>query len=224
MQADNRAIQAAGAMPLNVLTATTLQTPDSLLASQLSDASEVERQVTALLAAYPVGAIKIGMLGHASIVEAVARALQAQEKPPFVVLDPVLRTSSGSPLLDAAGLEILNQRLLPLVGLVTPNLEERPLLNVPESLAVLLTGGHAEGAECVDRLTLPNGQEEAFSAERMETTNTRGTGCALSSAIAAYIALGKALPEACQQAKDLLHSSLTRNVDKGFTGPGPSFF
>ena len=78
MQADNRAIQAAGAMPLNVLTATTLQTPDGLLASQLSDASEVERQVTALLAAYPVGAIKIGMLGHASIVEAVARALQAQ--------------------------------------------------------------------------------------------------------------------------------------------------
>ena len=224
IQADNRAIHAVGAMPLNVITACTLQTPDGLCALNLSDAAEVERQMNALLDAYPVGAVKIGMLGNASIVQAVARVLEARAEHPFVVLDPVLCSTSGSALLDADGMEALNKQLLPLVGLVTPNLEERPLLRVAESVAVLQKGGHAEGAECVDRLTMPDGRNFEFSAERIDTPNTRGTGCALSSGIAAYMASGRELPEACQESKNLLHKSLLLNAGLTFTGNGPALY
>ncbi len=223
LQADNRAIHAAGAMPLNVLTATTLQTPDGLLATRLADPAEVEQGITSLLEAYPVRTVKIGMLGSAAIVEAVARALADSAERPFVVLDPVLQTSSGSALLDPAGVEVLNGQLLPLAGLVTPNLPERRQLRVPDSVAVLLKGGHADSAECVDQLTLPDGQTLEFSAARVDTLNTRGTGCALSAGIAAYLAQGSDLPTACQLAKSQLHDSLSRHADQRFTGPGPSF-
>ncbi|MGC6506723.1 MAG: bifunctional hydroxymethylpyrimidine kinase/phosphomethylpyrimidine kinase [Coraliomargaritaceae bacterium] len=224
MQADNRVIHAAGAMPLNVITACTLQTPKGLHALNLSDAAEVERQVNALLDTYPVRAIKIGMLGNASMVTAVARSLKARAERPFVVLDPVVSSSSGSALLDTDGLKALNEELLPLVGLVTPNLEEMPLLRLPESVAVLRKGGHAEGTKCVDRLILPDGREMEFSEERVNTPNTRGTGCALSAGIAAYLANGCRLPQACERAKSLLQESLRSKVDFEFTGTGPSFF
>ena len=224
MQADNRAIHAAGAMPLNVISASTLQTPEGLHALNLSDAAEVEQQINALLDAYSVRAVKIGMLGNGAIVEAVVRTLEVRAERPFVVLDPVVCSSSGSALLDASGLEVLNERLLPLVGLVNPNLNEMPLLRVPESVAVLLKGGHAEGVECIDRLTLPDGRDREFSAERVETVNTRGTGCALSAAIAAFIARGNNLPEACARAKHLLHAALEKNRDRVFTGNGPALY
>ena len=113
------------------------------------------------------------MLGNGAIVEAVVRTLEVRAERPFVVLDPVVCSSSGSALLDASGLEVLNERLLPLVGLVTPNLNEMPLLRVPESVAVLFKGGHAEGVECIDRLTHYRMGGIGSFLERVETVNTR---------------------------------------------------
>jgi hydroxymethylpyrimidine/phosphomethylpyrimidine kinase len=160
-------------------------------------------------------AIKIGMLANAAIVRAVAAALPAGVP---VVLDPVLAASSGGELLDAEGRAEL-PRLLPRVTLLTPNIPEAArLLGLAEacdeeaqlaqarallalgSAAVLLKGGHAPGAEAVDLLVTSTHAVQRLSAPRRPGTR-RGTGCALSAAIAAYLAHGLTLAEACARGK-----------------------
>lgn len=223
MQADNRVIHAVGGMPLNVITACTLQTGSGLISMQQSEPAEVKRHAETLLKDYPVGAIKIGMVCHAGIVSAVAGLLQSLKECPFVIVDPVLRTSGGDSLLDEEGLDALNRQLLPLADLITPNLDEEPMLQLPASSAVLLKGGHSGQATCVDRLRLSDGRCFEYAANRVKTENLRGTGCALSAGIAAYISLGFELPEACRMAKALLHEALLRNAKKSFKEGGPSF-
>lgn len=222
MQADNRAIHAAGAMPLNVITANTLQTPDGILNSDLVTASQIGQQMQALLSAYPVAAIKIGMLGSASQVEVVQHTLK--EYPiPFVVLDPVVYASSGQQLLDNSGIEAINTTLLENVDLLTPNRDEEAYFDLTIVAAVLHKGGHDQGPTACDILRWREGPEVTFSEERIISPNLRGTGCALSSAIAAYRAHGYTLKAACQQAKILLHRSILTNRERHFIGKGPSF-
>ncbi len=222
LQADNRAIHFAGAMPLNVISANTLQTPAGVLESIPTAATVLEKQMRALLEAYPVRAVKLGMLGTAAIVEAMARVL-ADYPEVFVVLDPVVLSTSGQSLLEDAGLQILNERLLPLVALVTPNLDESELLHPPAGCPVLVKGGHGEGADAVDVLYLKGGESVEFSQSRIATENARGTGCALSSLIAAYVAQGLELVPAIRRAKQELHAALCRNRSVSFDGPGPAF-
>lgn len=221
LQMDNRAIHAVGAMPLNVPTAWTLQTPSAMRHCRLVDAKEVQGAMRILLESYPIAAIKIGMLGNAAIVQAVVAVLTAYPAI-FTVLDPVLATSSGAPLLDAAGCECMNSALIPLVNLVTPNLEEASKLELRNAAASLVKGGHGADAQCVDYLRIGKEPPIVLSRARIVSSNSRGTGCALSSGIAAYVARGEGLISACQKAKDLLHASLIERAQVNFNGAGPA--
>ncbi|HZS63886.1 MAG TPA: bifunctional hydroxymethylpyrimidine kinase/phosphomethylpyrimidine kinase, partial [Xanthobacteraceae bacterium] len=165
-----------------------------------------------------VAAVKIGMLSRPGAIEAVAAALD-RHRARNVVLDPVMIAGSGDRLLAADAVELLRRELIPRALVVTPNLPEAAaLLDAPlaateaqmreqgEKLlalgarAVLIKGGHAEGAESVDFLVEPDAVAR-LAAERIATTNTHGTGCTLSSAIAAGLAKGLDLPEAVREAK-----------------------
>ncbi len=166
-------------------------------------------------AAGPLRAAKLGMLANAEIVEAVAACLPDL---PFV-LDPVLATSAGATLLDAAGCAAMVAQLIPRAALVTPNLPEAARLTGLQSgaalgdlaegffamgaRAVMLKGGHADGAEAVDWLLRPDTAPLRFAAPRQPGTR-RGTGCTLASAIAAHLARGDDLATACGQAKRYL--------------------
>lgn len=240
MQADNRAIHACGAFPLNVLTAVTVQTPRGVEAVEVLSAEFVARQLRSLLEAYPVAAIKSGMLTTSGIVRAVGEVLALYPEIPYI-LDPVLCSTSGEPLLDTEGVALLREVLLPRATLITPNHDEFRILSGDEpgggesvryagtdfsrrlNVAVLVKGGHAEGDLCADCLCLPNGDSEVFSAARVATRNTRGTGCALSALIAAELALGGELRDAVARAKNRLTGSMAAHESQSWTGAGPAF-
>lgn len=236
LQADNRAIIAAGAFPLNVVTAITIQSPAGVLAARPVPAKFVARQLQELLQAYPFAAVKSGMLVDVEIVEALAFAL---EKYPGLkyVCDPVLRASSGRSLLTTEAVALLRERLMPRAVLTTPNLDELaalsglggPDLSSAQALAqeigqaILLKGGHGSGAECDDWLLRANAKPQRFTAPRIHSRNTRGTGCALASGIAARIAQGENLPTAICNAKERLQESLQAHRGDDWTGDGPGF-
>ena len=207
-----------GAAALCALTAVTAQSHAQLTAVQLISPEIVRAQIEAALATRRAGAIKIGMLGTRATVLAVAASLATHEPMPLV-LDPVLASSSGGELLDAEGQAALRETLLPRTTLLTPNIPEaaallgtpsarteEELLHQAEALlalgpqAVLLKGGHGGGALAVDLLLMRAAPVLRLSAPRCAATQ-RGTGCALSSAIAAGLAAGADLPEACARAK-----------------------
>lgn len=165
-----------------------------------------------IAAAGPLRAAKLGMLANSDIVKAVANALPDM---PFV-LDPVLATSAGAPLIDDAGRALMIDRLIPRATLITPNLPEAaqltgcPVAAERDRLAdaffalgaraVLLKGGHANGPQAIDWLMRPDAPPLPFAAPRKAGTR-RGTGCTLASAIAAYLARGIDLATACDLAK-----------------------
>jgi hydroxymethylpyrimidine/phosphomethylpyrimidine kinase len=203
------------------VTAVTAQSVAGFRGTHLMPPQWVSAQITAALADGLPGAIKIGMLGDAAIVRAVAAVLPPRAAVP-VVLDPVFAASSGGELLDAAGREALRTLLLPQVTLLTPNIPEAALLlrtdcaaTPDEQLqqaqqllqlgcaAVLLKGGHALGAESSDVLVQADAAPLRLNAPRRSRVR-RGTGCTLASAIAAELARGATLPSACARAKEHL--------------------
>jgi hydroxymethylpyrimidine/phosphomethylpyrimidine kinase len=178
----------------------------------------VRAQIEAALATRRIGAIKIGMLATAAITVAVAACLPPRTQVPLV-LDPVLAASSGALLLDAPGREALRVHLLPRATLLTPNIAEAAtllgtqpatsdaeLLRQAEALlalgpeAVLIKGGHGTGSEAVDLLVSAGRAPRRFCAPRSARTR-RGTGCALASGIAAALAAGSNLDDACTRAR-----------------------
>ena len=189
----------------------------------------VRAQIAAAFATRQVGAIKIGMLGTVAIVDAVVESLSPRETVP-IVLDPVLVASSGGVLLDADGVAAMLKRLLPRVFLVTPNVPEvAALLQEPQEIeeaalirqgrrllefgpqAVLLKGGHGQGEMAVDLLILPGNIVHRIVSDRVQATS-RGTGCALASVIAAGLASGMSLVDACQTAKGYVENMLHGTV------------
>ncbi|TVP80827.1 MAG: hydroxymethylpyrimidine/phosphomethylpyrimidine kinase [Puniceicoccaceae bacterium] len=241
IQMDNRAIEACGAHPLNVLTAITVQTPDGVIASEVVSTVSFVQQLEGVLKSFPVAAMKSGMLGSAAIVAALAEVLEKYPQIPYV-LDPVCQSTSGTALLDTEGISQIRQRLLLRAQLVTPNLDELRLLvqaddynaNTPREViagaiaqqygcAVLLKGGHGESIESTDELYFPNGKREAFSAPRIQSRNTRGTGCALSALIAARLAHGDAMEIAVATAKQRLSEGLVQQAKVSWLGAGPAF-
>jgi hydroxymethylpyrimidine/phosphomethylpyrimidine kinase len=181
-------------------------------------------------------AIKIGMLATSEIIEAVAEQLKALPEVP-VVLDPVMVAASGDALLDEDAIETLRALLLPRASLITPNLPEAAkLLGVEDAMdegemraqaealralgprAVLIKGGHADSSDAVDILVDEEG-ELPLKAPRIETRNTHGTGCTLSSAIAAELAKGASLREAVTRAKAYVTAAL-RRADELHIGKG----
>lgn len=212
---------------LCVVTAVTAQSNRRVTAVHAVPPEAVRAQIEAAYATRRPDAVKIGMLGNRATVAAVAEALGrlgAGAAP--IVLDPVLVASSGGALLDEAGRQALQEQLLPLATLLTPNVPEAAALLCEEpaageaaldlqaqrllelgARAVLLKGGHAAEGEAVDRLVTRSEPLRRLTAPRVSAAR-RGTGCALASAIAARLAQGQMLFEACQSAKEYVLGSL----------------
>jgi hydroxymethylpyrimidine/phosphomethylpyrimidine kinase len=188
----------------------------------------VQAQIHSVLTDIAVGAIKTGMLATADIIYCVAESLRAYPQIPFV-LDPVMVATSGDRLLAEDAIQTLIKELIPLAAIITPNLHEAAaLLNTSVAInlqqmqtqgeqllalgakVVLMKGGHTDGDKATDLLVTPQGTE-VFSAPRLPTKNTHGTGCTLASAIAAGLAKQLPLVEAIKQAKDYLHNALAHS-------------
>jgi hydroxymethylpyrimidine/phosphomethylpyrimidine kinase len=212
---------------LCAVTAVTAQSDLRLVCVHHIPPEVIRAQVAAAFETRQVGAIKIGMLGTRATIDAVVDGLQHSESIP-IVLDPVLVSSSGGVLLDASGRDAMRNKLFPRVALVTPNVpeaaalldadtarSEHVLIEQAESLlalgpqAVLIKGGHFDGEEAVDLLVSRNHGLQRISSPRLRATK-RGTGCTLASAIAAGIASGMSLFDACGQAKRYVLQMLSR--------------
>ncbi|MBV2363195.1 bifunctional hydroxymethylpyrimidine kinase/phosphomethylpyrimidine kinase [Streptomonospora nanhaiensis] len=241
IQADLKTFSALGGYGMAVITALTAQSTTGVTAVHEVPGHFVAAQLETLLGDVRVDAVKIGMLANAEVVEAVADALD-RHAPPHVVLDPVMVAKSGDRLLAPEAIEAVRTRLVPRVDLITPNLpeaaellgeEERHDLSSMREQAerllalgarrVLLKGGHLQGESSTDLLVAPDGRVATFTAERVATRNTHGTGCTLSSAIAALLPRRRDYDDAVRDAKDYLTEALRRadDLDVG-RGKGPT--
>ena len=240
LQADLKTIHALGGYALTVPTAITAQNSLGVAAVYPLAPEIVRLQLETLLVDYQIQAIKIGMLGNLAILKVVIECLQQYPEIP-VVLDPVLISSSGRPLLETQALPLFITQLLPLVTIVTPNIPELNVLIqsathsnphhafVGKAVEVsamaqclfalgvqnaVIKGGHSVEAEAVDYLVMPNDKSpnhpiiQTYSSIRLETSNTHGTGCTYSSAIATELAKGKTLQQAVKVAKNYLFKAL----------------
>ena len=218
IQADLKTFSALGVYGASVITALTAQNTRGVQGIHDVPPDFIGAQIDSVFSDLAVGAVKIGMLSRPAAIEAVAAGL-ARHGADKVVLDPVMVAASGDRLLAPEAVETLRRRLLPIALVVTPNLPEAAaLLDEAEARgedamraqaerilgfgpqAVLVKGGHAEGAESVDILVTRDGARR-FASPRIATRNTHGTGCTLSSAIAAGLARGLALEDAVAAAK-----------------------
>ncbi len=225
IQADLKTFGALGAYGMAALTALTAQNTRAVTAVHVPPPVFLAEQIDAIFLDVVVAAVKIGMLGDAPVVEVVADRLRSFNAA-NVVLDPVLVATSGDSLGTPEVVEAMRRRLLPLASVVTPNLPEaarltgRPaaqdvagMRDAAKALvdagarAVLVKGGHLGGERAVDVL-FDGLTVEEFEAPRVDTPNTHGTGCTLSSAIAVNLALGFELPEAVMRAKGYLTLAL----------------
>jgi hydroxymethylpyrimidine/phosphomethylpyrimidine kinase len=218
IQADLKTFSALGVYGASVIAALTAQNTKGVTAIHDVPPAFVTAQIDAVFSDLAVDAVKIGMLSHPDVITAVADGLDryGQDK---VVLDPVMVAASGDRLLAPEAVDVLRSVLIPKALVITPNLPEAAALletsvaqnenemrEQGEKLlalgvrAVLIKGGHAEGAESADLLIEPTSFAR-LAAERIDTQNTHGTGCTLSSAIAAGLARGMALAEAVREAK-----------------------
>lgn len=219
IQADLKTFSAHGVYGMAVVTALTAQNTHTVSGVHAVDPAFVTAQLTTLLDDILPRAIKVGMLANATIVCSVARAI-AQLRVP-IVLDPVMVSTSGSALLSSDAEHALITRLLPHATLVTPNLPEAERLlgdTAPATwaarsgVALLLKDGHNMGTTVRDRLFLPDGTLHIFESPRIDSRNTHGTGCTLSSAIAAGLALGHPLPEAVEHAHHWLATVIQQSA------------
>jgi hydroxymethylpyrimidine/phosphomethylpyrimidine kinase len=218
IQADLKTFAALGVYGASVITALTAQNTSGVSGIHDVPADFVTAQIDAVFSDLDVRAVKIGMLAQLATIDAVVAALK-RWPPQHVVLDPVMVATSGDRLLAADAVAGLRTQLIPLASLITPNLPEAAaLLDEPVALseaaiesqgkrllamgcpAVLIKGGHGQGSESIDYLIRGSGTI-ALAAPRIATKNTHGTGCSLSSAIAAGLAKGEDLEAAVRAAK-----------------------
>jgi hydroxymethylpyrimidine/phosphomethylpyrimidine kinase len=234
IQADLKTFSALGVYGASVITAVTAQNTRAVTDVHPVPDRSVATQIEAVLDDIRIDAIKIGMLGAASLIETVAHALQGYDGP--VVLDPVMVAKSGARLLPDSAQAALLEHLLPRANLLTPNLPEAAaLLGQPEArsdaemqdqgarlrdmgaAAVLMKGGHGQGDTCTDWLIAD--AVIRLDAPRIATRNTHGTGCSYASAIAAELAKGRTLTQAVERAHGWLHAAI-RGADTLGIGGG----
>jgi hydroxymethylpyrimidine/phosphomethylpyrimidine kinase len=225
IQADLKTFSALGVYGASVITALTAQNTLGVTAIHDVPPDFVTAQIDAVFSDLEVDAVKIGMLSRPATIEAVAAGLD-RHRQRKVVLDPVMVAASGDPLIADAAVTVLLETLIPRAALVTPNLPEAARLldeeiaKGPKAIeaqaerllargakAVLLKGGHASGPESADYLLTPVGGRW-LTAPRVATDNTHGTGCTLSSAIAAGLARGRHLEAAVAAAKEYLTAAI----------------
>ncbi len=229
------------------ITALTVQTTQGVFDVEPVPPGIVRETLSRLREDFEIAAVRIGMLGSGAVADEVADFLE-RDRLPHVVLDPILRSSSGADLIDAGGLEVLRSRLLPLADLITPNTEEAAILagvhplpcrsawelaepHIRELAAqlhalgargVLITGGHL--AEPVDSLSIqqPGGDRlgRNFTGKHLDSRSTHGTGCALATALACLLALGTGPVAAVAEAKEYVRQAILQ-ADRLGKGTGP---
>ena len=235
IQADLKTFQRFGLFGTSVLAAITAQNTLGVTAWSAVGLDLVRAQIDAVASDLRPSAVKSGMLADAEVVSAVARGLRAYELGPYV-LDPVMVATSGDLLLDPSAVAAIRQALLPLADLVTPNLHEAAILvgEPVEDLAAmhraarrlvklgagaaLVKGGHLAGPDAVD--VLFDGAAHEFRHRRIETRSTHGTGCTLSAAVTAHLALGHGLADAVGRSLDYVHEAIRTAPGLG-AGHGP---
>lgn len=235
IQADLKTMAAHRVFGMSVIVAVTAQNTQTVSAVHDLPLAIVRAQIDAVFSDIRVDAVKIGMLSSQGIIQAVAECLR-HWRPVFTVLDPVMISKSGCALLQPDAVAALRKELLPLADLLTPNIPEAEELTgekihdradmrkAAEALlkagakAVLIKGGHCP--DHADDLLFDGRQECWLKGERIPGRNTHGTGCTLSSAIAANIANGCDLATACAQAKEYVRRAMTAGLDVG-QGCGP---
>ncbi len=241
--ADIKTIAAHACYGVSCITALTIQSTRGVRRVEGVDPKLIAETLRELVSDVAVEAIHIGMLGNAQVVEVVAdflgKAFPGKARLPHVVLDPILKSSSGADLLNAAGTRLLIERLVPLAELVTPNLDEASVLTgvavtnldqMREAAArlhslgaenVVVTGGHLEKATDLLSFTTARGtQQEIFKADRQRSNSTHGTGCAFATAVACHLAYGRGLPEAVLLSKAYVSAAIANAHPLG-RGVGP---
>ena len=241
--ADIKTIAAHECFGVSCITALTIQSTRGVRRVEGVDPKIIAETLQELVSDFAVEAIHIGMLGNERVVAVVAdflgQAFAGKDRLPHVVLDPILKSSSGADLLDAAGTRLLIERLIPLAELVTPNLDEASVLTgmavtnldqMREAAArlhslgaanVVITGGHLEKAIDLLSFTTARGTEqEVFKADRQRSSSTHGTGCAFATALACHLAQGRGLPEAVLLSKVYVSAAIANAHPLGH-GVGP---
>jgi len=244
--ADIKTAAALGCYAVTCLTALTVQSTQGVFAVEPLAPKLVAHTLKVLADDFPIDAVRLGMLGSGQTAEVVVDFLESR-RPRHVVLDPVIRSSSGMPLIDPAGLKVIRQRLVGVCDVITPNVGEAALLTDSETIpnnapwdvvspqllvladnlhllgapAVVITGGHLDPPN--DLLSyLQNGlrQEQVFPGARIKSRATHGKGCAFATAVACELALGRGLPEAVKAAKAFVRSAIEAAYPLG-KGVGP---
>ncbi len=239
IQADLKTFSALGCYGMTAITAITAQNTQGVRAIHGIPPDMLRAQIDAVAEDIGVDAVKIGMLHDPEMVRVVVKAI-ARHQMLQVVLDPVMVATSGDRLMAAETVQVLVQELFPLVTVITPNLDEAALLlgraidgadaldDAASALlalgapAVLLKGGHLPGDLVVDVLAMAGGGRLRLQSPRIATHNGHGTGCTLSAAMAAHLALGLPLPQAVEQARAYILGAIAAgaNVHTGH-GHGP---
>ena len=233
IQADLKTFSALGVYGMTAITALTAQNTQSVLHIMPASEQNLQLQLDAVFTDVVPDAVKIGMLHNEALIEVVINAID-RYRPRNIVLDPVMISTSGCALLSPTSVDLLKNELMPRCNIVTPNLLEaqalaghkitdiRSLYAAGEELtklcaAVLIKGGHSEGNDVSDYL-FEVGKEcpECYTIRRVDTVNTHGTGCTLSSAIAANLALGYDLHTSVARAKDYISKAISEGADVAF--------
>jgi hydroxymethylpyrimidine/phosphomethylpyrimidine kinase len=245
--ADIKTIAAHGCYGVACITAMTVQSTSGVRRVETVDPALVADTLEELAADVEIAAVHLGMLGSGKVVKAVADFLAGpapgnrpgQTRFANIVLDPILKSSSGADLLDAAGTKLLIERLIPLADVITPNVDEAAVLTGIKvedlegmkaacarlhemgSQAVVITGGHLDKAIDLLSFTTKRGvEQEVFKAERQRSNSTHGTGCAFSTAMACHLALDRGLAEAALLAKTYVTAAISNGHPLG-RGTGP---
>ena len=236
IQADLKTFAALGCFGMTAVTALTAQNTQGVRAIHGIPPVMLRDQIDAVMEDIGANAVKIGMLHSPEIVQTVAESIDRHSLV-NIVLDPVMVATSGAVLIDHPAIDVLVRELFPRALLVTPNLDEvallvgRPIQNADDmevaalelqamgAHAVLVKGGHLPGAVVMDLLLMASGEKHWMHAPRIQSANTHGTGCTLSSAIAAGLALGHPLREAVEAARRYVRAALAAAA-KVRTGAG----
>ncbi len=248
--ADIKTIAAHGCYGVACITALTVQSTSGVKRVEPIDPVLVKDTLDELARDLNIAAVHIGMLGSGKVVKAVADflsgtsvksagPLQGTPRLPNIVLDPVLKSSSGVDLLDATGIKLLIDRLIPLCDVITPNIDEAAVLTGSKvtdleemkaaaarlhetgAAAVVVTGGHLDKALDLLSFTTKRGiEQEVFKAERQRSNSTHGTGCAFATAMACHLALDRGLAEATLLAKTYVTAAIANGQPLG-KGTGP---
>lgn len=233
IQADLKTFSALGVYGMTAITALTAQNTQSVLHIMPASEQNLQLQLDAVFTDVVPDAVKIGMLHNEALIDVVIKAID-RYRPRNIVLDPVMISTSGCALLSPTSVDLLKNELMPRCNIVTPNLLEaqalaghkitdiQSLYAAGEELtklcaAVLIKGGHSEGNDVSDYLfEIGKEQSKCYTIQRVETINTHGTGCTLSSAIAANLALGYDLHTSVARAKDYISKAISEGADVAF--------